>query len=263
MTQAPIRGRFVPLEAAVAAPGLRLVVTEGIPGPWVESAKGILHVKDIDHLRTRHRAGEANEGLVAWTGINNAPVAMLDDEPPRAGWSEILVMAERIAPSPPIVPIDESQRALMFGMAHALCGEDGFGWNKRLLFFARAEEAMAAAPPEARAGFDSMRRKYGAGDRRRARDRVLSVMTMLTARLAEQAQRGTPYYLGEGLTALDIYSACFMAMIRPLPQDICPLDDAMRATYTEQDPLLVDAACALLDHRDHMYEHHLERPMRL
>ena len=54
-------------EKAVPAPGLRLVVTDGIPGPWVESARGLLHVKSID----------------------NAPVAVLDDEAPRAGWADI------------------------------------------------------------------------------------------------------------------------------------------------------------------------------
>lgn len=256
-------GRFVSLEEAVAAPGLRLVVTEGIPGPWVESAKSILHVKGIDHLRIRHRAGEANAGLVAWTGINNAPVAVLGNDAPRPGWSDILVMAERIAPMPSLIPIDETERARMFGMAHALCGEDGFGWNKRLLFFARAEAAMASAPPEAQTAFDSLRRKYGAGDVARAQTRVLAVMAMLTSELDMQARRGSPYYLGDRLTALDIYSACFMAMIRPLPQECCPLDDMMRATYTEQDPVLVDAAAALLEHRDRIYERHLELPMRL
>lgn len=257
------RAPFVPLEAAIAAPGLRLVTTEGIPGPWVEAAKGILHVKGIDHVRVRHRAGEANIDLVAWTGINNAPVAVLDDELPRAGWSEILVMAERIAPDPALIPADERGRARLFGMAHALCGEDGFGWNKRLLFFARAEAAMAAAPAEASGGFNVMRRKYGAGDASRAYGRVLSVMAMLSDILADQARRGSGYLIGDTLTALDIYSACFTAMIRPLPEALCPMSDALRATYTEQDPVLVDAAAAMLDHRDRIYEAHLELPMRL
>ncbi|AMK19996.1 hypothetical protein K663_18176 [Sphingobium sp. MI1205] len=258
-----IHGRYVSLADAVHAQGLRLVVTAGIPGPWVEAAKSILWVKRIDHLRVHHQAGAVNAPLTEWTGANSAPVAIFEDEPPRAGWAEILALAERIAPLPALIPADERDRATMFGLAHALCGEDGFGWNKRLLFFARAEVAMAAAPDEAREGFDRMRRKYGAGDAYRAHGRVLSVLGLLTDRLREQMARGSRYLVGDTLTAADIYCACFMAMVRPLPQDHCRLDDAMRATYTEHDPALVEAAADLLAFRDRIYADHLELPMRL
>jgi hypothetical protein len=36
---------FVDLEAARDAAGLRMVVVSGVPSPWGEAAKGILHVK--------------------------------------------------------------------------------------------------------------------------------------------------------------------------------------------------------------------------
>lgn len=260
---ADAHGRYVPVADAVRAHGLRLVVTEGIPGPWAEAAKSIMWVKRIDHLRVHHQAGAVNADLVEWMGTNSAPVAIFNDEPPRAGWADILALAERMGSEPALIPADERDRAAMFGIAHALCGEDGFGWNKRLLFFARNEAAMAVAPDSAREGFDRMRRKYGTGDAARAHGRVLSVLCFLTNRLREQGARGSRYLVGNTLTAADVYCACFMAMIRPLPQHHCPLSDAMRATYTEQDPALVEAAADLLDFRDRIYADHLELPMRL
>ena len=38
---------YVDTEEAIARDGLRMVVVGGIPSPWGEAAKGILHVKAI------------------------------------------------------------------------------------------------------------------------------------------------------------------------------------------------------------------------
>ena len=259
-----VPGAYVDVDTARATAGLRLVVTCGIPGPWVEAAKGILHVKRLDHVRVHHMAGEENAGIVAWTGCNNAPVAIFDDEPARAGWADILALAERLAPRPALIPQDEGDRALMLGMCHALCGEDGFGWNRRLLYFAAAEQALAQANVVSdRAGFDRMRGKYGSGDVARARGRSLSILVLLADRLRAQHARGFDTYFDSGLTALDIYSATFMAMLRPLPEDVCPMGPVLRAAYTADDPEILAAAAPLLAHRDIVYQRHLELPLRL
>ena len=60
--------------------GLRLVLTAGVPGPWGEAAKGVFHVKGVPFARVRQEAGAANQELVEWTGHDNAPVAVYDDE---------------------------------------------------------------------------------------------------------------------------------------------------------------------------------------
>jgi hypothetical protein len=118
-------------EEARDLPGLRLVLTTGVPGPWGEAAKSIFHVKKIDYVPVRQSGGMANEALEAWTGQTNAPQAVLDDERARSGWAEILFLAERLAPEPRLIPGDPRDRALCFGLSHEICGEEGLGWTRR------------------------------------------------------------------------------------------------------------------------------------
>ena len=122
------------LEPEVARPrkGLRLVLTAGVPGPWGEAAKSIFHLKGIGYLPVRQTAGETNPALIAWTGYANAPQAVLDDEPARTGWAEILLLAERLSKKTPLIPEDPHERALLFGLAFEICGEDGLGWHRPL-----------------------------------------------------------------------------------------------------------------------------------
>jgi glutathione S-transferase len=257
---------YVPIDRARAMPGLKLVATPGIPNPWTEAAKGILHVKGLDHARVAQIAGEANEALVAWTGINSAPILIDEGTPPKSGWVEILLLAERLAPEPALIPADERERAAMFGMAHALCSEDGFGWNRRLLFFADAEAALDTLGDSVnRDGFDRMNRKYGhGGDADHARARIGAILRMLSAHLLARQAEGSRHYLGDRLTALDIYSATFMAMIRPLPPALCPMSADLHASYTATDPAITGAAHDILfAHRNFIYRDYLELPMRL
>lgn len=257
---------YVPIGRAAAMPGLRLVATPGIPNPWTESAKGILHVKGLEYVRVAQHAGEANLELVAWTGLNSAPILVCEQDPPRAGWAEILLLAERLAPQPRLIPTSVRDRAAMFGLAHELCSEDGFGWNRRLLFFADAEAAMAKLGSSVdHSGFDRMNGKYGhGGDAAHARARMAAVLGLLVDRLKAQQAMGNRYYIGEHLTAIDIYAACFMAMVRPLPLDLCPISPDLHASYSAADPAIINAADPILfEHRDFVYQTHLELPMRL
>ena len=89
---------FVDLEQAKRRSGLRLVVVGGVPSPWSEAAKGILHVERVPFVAVRMRPGDTQ--LIEWTGQTSAPVAIYDDEAPRGGWAEILLLAERLAPTP-------------------------------------------------------------------------------------------------------------------------------------------------------------------
>ena len=45
-----------------------------------------------------------NDALLAWTGHENAPIAVYENEKARAGWAEILFLAERLAPEPRLIP---------------------------------------------------------------------------------------------------------------------------------------------------------------
>jgi glutathione S-transferase len=251
-------------EEARDLPGLRLVLTAGVPGPWGEAAKSIFHVKGISYTRVRQIAGEPNEALVAWTGQANAPQAILDDEPARTGWAEILMLAERLAPSPALVPGDEGERALAFGLAFEICGEDGLGWNRRLQLL----QPLMSLPddgsnPAAAAGRSlGLRYGYSEAGAKRANERVIAILRLLSEQLASQRAAGNDYLVGRTLSAVDLYWSTFAAMLRPLPPESCPMPEALRMQYGHLTPE-IEAALdpALLAHRDRIYERHLELPL--
>jgi hypothetical protein len=56
-----------------------------------------------------------------------------NDERPRSVWSDQLFLAERLQANPTLVPSNIEDRVLMFGLSNELCGENGFGWSRRLM----------------------------------------------------------------------------------------------------------------------------------
>src|SRR5258706_2714320 len=134
---------YVPIETAKTMKGLRLVPT-AIPGPpWTEAAKAVFHVKRIPYVPVAQQPVVTNDALQEWTGHSNAPIAVYDDERTRAGWAEILFLAERLAPQPSLIPAEPEDRVRFFGLAHEICGEDGLGWNRRNLMVLESRDAGA------------------------------------------------------------------------------------------------------------------------
>ncbi|HEV2287012.1 MAG TPA: hypothetical protein VGR80_13280 [Steroidobacteraceae bacterium] len=252
---------YISVEDARQRSGLRMVVVGNVPSPWGEAAKGILHIKRIDWAAVR--LVYDSEALKEWAGQRSGPVAIFDNEPPRAGWDGILLLAERLAPAPALLPADPAERALMFGIGHEICGEGGLGWSRRLqLIDARMHDAGGFPEPVAR----YLGKKYGYRPQSgaAAAARVAALLGMLAARLKSQRGQGSRYYLGRSLTALDVYSATFMALFRPLPHAQCPMDPGTRAAFETRDAQ-TEAALdpLLLEHRDMMYAEHLELPLSL
>src|SRR6187455_3807690 len=101
--------QYVSVEEAIPRPGLRMVVVGKVPSPWGEAAKNIFHLKRIDFAAVR--LVYDSEALKSWAGQLNGPVAILDDEPPRSGWEEILMLAERLSVNPPLLPAESRSRA--------------------------------------------------------------------------------------------------------------------------------------------------------
>jgi glutathione S-transferase len=242
--------------------GLRLALSMGAPGPWGEAAKGILHVKGIPYVPVAQYGAQPNDDLVAWTGHANAPVAVYENEEPRTGWMEILFLAERLSPKPRLIPEDAAERATMFGLAREICGEGGFGWSRRLMLIAglraREEGDVLRGVAEVLGG------RYGWSEEEAAAAprRVADILRLLSGQLARQKERGSDYFVGTTLTALDIYWATFALMLKPLAAEHCPLPAPMRDMYENRDPLVAAAADpALLDHRDHIYRNYLQLPM--
>ena len=252
---------YVSVEEAIARAGLRMVVVSNVPSPWGEAAKGILHLKGIDWAAVR--LVYDSEALAKWAGQRNGPIALYESEPPRPGWAEILLLAERLAPAPSLLPADPAERALVFGLAHEICGEAGLGWSRRLQLI-HAGLQGAGGFHERVAKYLGKKYGYTPALGEAATARVAALLSMLVARLKAQRAAGTRYYIGRSLTALDIYSATFTAMFRPLPHDQCAMDPATRTAFETRIPQIEAALDPILfEHRDMMYADHLELPLRL
>jgi glutathione S-transferase len=252
---------YISVEDAIKRPGLRMVVVGDVPSPWGEAAKGILHMKRIDWAAVRLTYN--NEALKEWAGELSGPIAIYDNEKPRSRWNDILLLAERLSPEPALLPKEATARALVLGLAHEICGEEGLAWSRRLELIHAGLEKSGGFPERVS---KYLARKYGhspaAGAAASAR--AAELLGMLSARLNEQYRAGSRYYVGEAPTAIDVYSATCMALFRPLPEAQCKMDAPTRAAFASRNPH-IDAALdpILLAHRDMMYAQHLELPLSL
>jgi hypothetical protein len=250
---------YLTVEDAIDAPGLRLVLTAGVPGPWGESAKAILSYKGIAFTPVLQEGGGENQALRAWTGQTSAPVAILEDLPPVSHWLDLLMLAERLAPEKPLVPANITDRALVLGLSALIAGVDGFGWNRRLHML--APMMTLPQPPEIAI---RLGRKYGWTEQANslATLRLAAISRELDSLLAQQAQRGSDYLVGHVVSAADFYWANFAGMVKPLgPQDN-PMSDYMRATYQATDKDILACVTDRLEaHRDMMYQQHIALPL--
>jgi glutathione S-transferase len=252
---------YLGVEQAVPRRGLRMVVLGKVPSPWGEAAKGIFHIKRLDFAAVRLVYDD--ELLKSWAGQLSAPVAILDDEPPRSGWAEILMLAERLAPSPALLPVEPQARAQAVALADEFCGPRGLGWHRRLQLVHAGLTGTGGFVGRV-AGYLGGKYGYAAADAARTQARTIELLKKFTAVLQTQRAAGQPYYLGSTLSAVDIYSATFMALFKPLPAEHCDMNAGLRAAFEWLDP---DTAAALdpilIEHRDLMYARHLQLPLSL
>ena len=252
---------YVSVDEAMKRRGLRMVVVGDGPSPWSEAAKGILHIKGIEWVAVR--LVYDSMALKEWAGQRNGPVAIYENERPRPGWADILLLAERLAPNRSLLPTDPAERALVFGLAHEICGEAGLGWSRRLQLV-HAGLHNAGGFPERVAKY--LGKKYGYRSEAGAAtsQRVAELVRMLAARLRRQHEVGSRYYVGGSLTAVDVYSATFTGMFGPLAQEHCKMEASTRAaleTRHAQTEAALDPI--LFEHRDMMYAEYLELPLSL
>lgn len=249
---------FVGVEEAIARPGLRMVVVGRVPSPWGEAAKGFFHLKRLDFVAVR--LAYDDPALKRWAGQLSGPVVFYDDEPPRSGWAEILMLAERLAPSPPMLSLEPNARGREIELSNALCGEGGLGWTRRLQLVHASGQKIGGFPGRVAAYLGG---KYGYDPAHAGgyTPRVVELLGRLAAAL--RAARG-PYYSGDAPGAVDVYSAAFMALFAPLPEAQCAMEPWARAAFEYLDDATRAAVDPiLLEHRDRMYAHHLETPLSL
>lgn len=256
---------YVSVDEARKASGLRLVLSPGRPGGWTESAKNICHVKGLDFLAAEQEVNSDNLRLRDWTNQTSAPVVAWEDETPRTSWIEQLFLFERLAPYPPLIPEASAARALMLGLSAELLSEWGFGWCRRLMILHDTFNDTEASD-YALEFANRMAPKYGYTPEKakEAPKRVAAILRTLDTQLARQNARGKAFFIGNQLTALDIYWASFCALVEPLPHDLCPMNDWFRENYTLRDPVARAAITdRLLEHRDRIYQDFLELPVDL
>lgn len=238
--------------------GLRIVLVRGVPSPWSQAAKTILEIKGLDYVAAPLEIGGANEEIVAWSGQNSGPVVAWRDGRPLSRWLDILLLAERLAPTPALLPADPLQRALAIGLGHEILGEGGIAWNRRLQMFAMAVKLGAGArmaPLIDKYGFDT-------DDAAAAGGRIAATLRGLATQLRAQQARGVSYFVGDGLSCVDIYWTSIMNMILPLPAAQCPIRESSRSAFTASDPQIVAALDpVLVEHRDRIFKAHFRDPM--
>ena len=269
-----IKLHYASIAAAREMDGLRLVLgAYTIPGPWRESCKCLFDVKGIAYTsvrcsnegaaETRFGADGSHSELLAWTAQSSAPVAIWANERPRASWIDQLNLAERLAPAPQLVPADFETRLRMFGLINEIAGENGLGWNKRLLLIHQA--LQSAEPGSAEHQFWQVlgaKYLYTPAVGVAAKARMIELLLKLDDELTRNRALGSRYFLGANLSALDIYSACFYALLEPLPPELCPMASSYRPAYRNADPDIEQAmGSALKAHRDFIYREHLRLPI--
>jgi hypothetical protein len=260
-----IKLQYASIEEARKMSGLRLILgAYAIPGPWREACKEIFRIKKIPYtpVTTIGKDGSDRE-LIEWTAQSSAPVAIWNDERPRSTWIEQLFLAERLQPTPPLIPANIEDRVLMFGYINEICGENGFAWSKRLTMIHGTVTNPQIDEPT-RAFWLKFGAKYGysAQAAEAAPARMAEILRFLSARLEQQQAKGSKFFIGNQLSALDVYWATFTALIQPLPPELCPMATAFRAFYTEKNPVVLAALSPLLlAHRDFIYQQYLELPV--
>ena len=248
-------------EEIIDHPGLRIVLVQGTPSPWGQAAKTVFEIKGLDYVAAPWLGGEPNADIVAWCGEASAPIVAWAKEKPINRWIDILYLAERLAPQPSLLPGDATQRALMIGLSHEICGQMGIGWNRRLQLFAPAYVSGSPASNISRMG---SKYSYNEADAKAAGGRIAESLKALAMQLKSQYARGVRYFVGNAVSALDVYWTAFANLLDPLPKEQCPMPDARRQAFAVTDPIITAALDPLLlEHRSRIFREHFRDPMEL
>jgi glutathione S-transferase len=251
---------YVDLETAKKTSGVRLVTVGGIPSPWSESVKGLLRLSKVPFVCVRLMP--TDKEVREWTRARNAPVVMLDGEPPRTGWSEILELVLRIAPpdAKPLVPSSASDRVRFFGLAHEVMGEGGLLWSARLLaIHAGLESDGAKGFPPMIATYLGKKYGYAKDGVEAAKTRIGEVWTLL----AEELGAREHFFFGDRPSALDVYVTCALNLFLVPPEDRCAMWPPIRQTFESMRGTVPDPPPSIVALRDRMYERYLPKTIEV
>jgi hypothetical protein len=247
---------FVDIETAKTARGVRIVSSAVVPSPWSEAAKAVFAIAGVRFVVVR--AMPRDPAIFAWTRAHNVPVVFHDAEPARTIWSEVVALADRLAPGRAL-PGELSARVADVGLLHEIAGERGLGWNARLLMIhASVVSDGARGFPLQAAKYLGTKYGYSAQAVESGRVRSREILAALAKRLGD-----APYFGGDAPTALDAYCATFLVPLAAIDDAVCPaMQPPLRAAFSaaaeELGPMV---PAALVEHRKRMYAHHLASPI--
>ncbi len=249
---------YISVEEARALPGLRLVLTRGVPGPWSEAAKALFRLRDVAYAPVQQIAGDANHELVQWTRHRNAPIALYENEAPRVRWLELVDLAERLGSGPSLVPESRDDRIFMVGLINEIAGERGFGWNARLLMF---HAGVISQGEKATQNPMYVEYQYDPGVIEESREKVEGFLDYLSSHIQAQRCRGSDFLVGSRLTAADVYWACFSNMLQTLPPEQCPAPKGLRDIWAVLAKSISGYDPVLIEQRDKIFANHLGLPL--
>ena len=256
--------QYVELAEARAADGVRMVTPLGIPSPWALAAKGLFRVACIPVRIVR--ADRSRADVHEWTKCDNYPVVFHDKDLPRTSWSPIVALAARLAPS--LLPAELDARAKVAGLIDLIAGEDGLGWNARLLMIDagfRTEGATGFVPPVGKylaQRYDSARMVQNGDAYGQLRHRCGQQLAVLDKHLAVS---DGDYFGGKAPNALDVYTAAFLAPLDTIDETTCPgiAPLARQGFAAAADALAPLVPNSLIAHRQRMFETHLGWPIEI
>ncbi len=251
---------FVPIPELISRPGLRLVIVRGVPSPWSQAARAIFRAKELEYVVGAQIPGGENSELVAWCGQNSGPVVAYENEPPIHRYMDILLLAERLAPKPALLPAEIEDRVRVVGLLHELAGDGGIGWWARIAMFDPLMRS-GSAPAEAAAIAQKWHYTPAAADR--AAHEVAVRLGALAASARANRERGSRFLVGDQLTALDLHWAAMSCLLALLPEETASLPPGYRPLFEQAGALPEIAEAldpALIAHRDFILERYFETP---
>ncbi|KZM42131.1 hypothetical protein OA92_13060 [Marinomonas sp. SBI22] len=273
---------YATFEQAKSLTGIKLQVIKGIPSPWSEAAKAILNLKAIPYTPVAFDA--FNPEQQAWFEANNAPSLKPENGPALSDWLDILNFAEAyyknsFQEESSLLPGDNAEREEHLALCHTLCSKHGLGWQRRLQSVHLGLNEAGGFPIKI-AQYLATKYGYHAEDVAVYESEIVRILGLLTARLKKQQShqkhqshqqkplqklasdnqetRESIYYFGENLTALDIYSAMFMAYFKPLSEEVCPMYPSIRTAFETYPETVAEGLDPILfKHRDYVFDAYL------
>ncbi len=243
---------------------------------WALSLRAVLDLKGIPFQKVLHppfsdQNPDAQQELFAWTAQTSAPVLVYSDpkrgEIVKSDWLNQLLLAEQIEPEPALVPQRGEERVRMFGLAHEILSPQGMLWNGRLALAELGDAADPAKMSAKQRDFftpgEPLGGKYSHNAKASAPLRnIPDTLALLDAELAANQTRGGVFFVGERLSALDLYWAFASNFVEILDREELPIMRFNRAMYPALNGALRDAASPrLMEHRERVLREHVGLPV--